>query len=244
MNHQEAKFILQAYRHNGADAKDPHFREALAQVERDPELASWLKDDQKLFHQARLGLSSVPIPPDLKANIMAGGRIIRPKTWWRRPAVLAAAAVLALLLTWAGFLPPRSQPNDYASFREAMSDYLDNKLTRLDEESKEVDILKNWLAGSHAPSQIELPSGLRRLPSIGCKVLDYHGNKVSLICFRDGGTLVHLFVMDQPDWQELPSVDHPQLTLGGSWNTAGWATGHQAYLLASKAPEYQLRRYL
>ena len=41
MTNERAKFVLGAYRPNGADAKDPMFAEALEQAKRDPNLAAW-----------------------------------------------------------------------------------------------------------------------------------------------------------------------------------------------------------
>ena len=39
MTNERAKFVLGAYRPNGADAKDPTFAEALEQAKHDPNLA-------------------------------------------------------------------------------------------------------------------------------------------------------------------------------------------------------------
>jgi len=44
MDNPTAKEILSLYRPNGADARDPLFREALDQCKRDPGLAAWLND--------------------------------------------------------------------------------------------------------------------------------------------------------------------------------------------------------
>ena len=40
ITNESAKFVLNAYRPNGADARDPIFRAALEQAARDPELGS------------------------------------------------------------------------------------------------------------------------------------------------------------------------------------------------------------
>ena len=244
MNSQEAKFILQAFRHNGADAREPHFQEALAQAERDPELSRWLQEDQKLFQLVHRSLRSIPIPPDLKANILAGGKIVRPRIWWRQRASLAVAAGLALLLVWGGFWINRPSEGKQALFRAEMGVFLDLHLKSLDQESSDVQTLQTWLAGRDAPTQFALPAGLQGVPSLGCKVLQYQGAKVSLVCFRDGATLLHLFVMERPDWEELGSADNPWLARDGSWNTAGWIEGHHAFLLASQAPAETLKKYL
>ena len=75
MNNQEAKFILSAYRPSGEDAARKQFAEALKQVSRDPALANWLAD-QRAFDQANSdALCSIPVPADLRGNILAGVKI-------------------------------------------------------------------------------------------------------------------------------------------------------------------------
>jgi hypothetical protein len=48
MDNEEAKFILRAYRPNGADAGDAKFCAALEQAKRDPELARWFERELAL----------------------------------------------------------------------------------------------------------------------------------------------------------------------------------------------------
>src|SRR5271155_1784240 len=99
MNNQEAKLILQAYRPGGRDALDPLFTEALEQARRDPELQKWFAEEQALDSQIQTKLqTAVQIPRDLKANLLALRRIIRPVPWWLQPMKLAAAAAVMLLL--------------------------------------------------------------------------------------------------------------------------------------------------
>ena len=46
ITNETAKFLLNAYRPNGADAQDPVFRDALEQAARDPELGAWFKEQR------------------------------------------------------------------------------------------------------------------------------------------------------------------------------------------------------
>ena len=90
MNNEEAKFILQGYRPNGADAGDAAFRAALEQVQRDPALGEWFARQQAFDAAVSAKLDAVPAPVGLREAILAGGRVTtsdRTQTsWWRSPA--------------------------------------------------------------------------------------------------------------------------------------------------------------
>ena len=93
MNNEEAKLILQAYRPGGPDASDPLFAEALEHARRDPELQKWFAEQQTLDSLIQSKLRpAVAVPRDLKTNLLALRKIIRPVPWWFQPMKLAAAA--------------------------------------------------------------------------------------------------------------------------------------------------------
>ena len=48
MDKEQARFILQSFRPDGADAKDPDFAEALAVAAEDRELGDWLAAERAL----------------------------------------------------------------------------------------------------------------------------------------------------------------------------------------------------
>ena len=62
ITNESAKFVLNAYRPNGADAQDPVFRDALEQAARDPELAAWFKE-QRTFDSLIAGKLAEFEPP-------------------------------------------------------------------------------------------------------------------------------------------------------------------------------------
>jgi len=71
MDKEHAKFILQSYRPDGADAQDPHFAEALQLAAEDRGLGEWLANeraDDSIFVEA---LSTVDIPDGLRDEILA-----------------------------------------------------------------------------------------------------------------------------------------------------------------------------
>src|SRR5262245_58481826 len=98
MNRREAQQILMFYRPGAGDAQDPELTAALECVERDPELARWFEENCALHEAIRAKLKQIPIPAGLKEQIISERPADRVRVWWRQPAVLAAAALLAVLL--------------------------------------------------------------------------------------------------------------------------------------------------
>lgn len=69
MDNEQAKFILQSFRPDGADAKDPDFAEALALAAEDRELGEWLTIERARDSAFASALTDLPIPKDLRDAI-------------------------------------------------------------------------------------------------------------------------------------------------------------------------------
>ena len=101
MNTEEAKFILSAYRPNGADTADATFGDALRMAGGDPQLGGWF--ERSRAHDAAVAgkLRQVVPPAGLREAILAGARVSdtrrRSGFGWGWAAGLAAAAALASL---------------------------------------------------------------------------------------------------------------------------------------------------
>ncbi len=104
MNRAAAKFILGAYRPDGRDACHPQFREALAQVKADPELANWFAAEQAFDAGISAKLRAVSVPPDLRWQLLAGQKFSSRPRGWRRVRALGLAAALVVLLAIVGMM--------------------------------------------------------------------------------------------------------------------------------------------
>jgi len=71
MDKEQARFILQSFRPDGADAKDPDFAEALALATEDRELGDWLAAERAQDAAFAAALHLMAIPADLRENIIA-----------------------------------------------------------------------------------------------------------------------------------------------------------------------------
>ena len=69
MDKERAKFILQSFRPDGADAGDPNFAEALALATEDRELGEWLSKERARDAAFAAALGELTIPEDLREAI-------------------------------------------------------------------------------------------------------------------------------------------------------------------------------
>lgn len=272
MTTAEARALLSIYRPGIDDAADPRFAEALALAQRDPELAAWLAQEQATDAALREKLGSMPVPPDLKAKLLALDRVVTPEpNRWRQfwlPALAgaAAAAVITLLAVWACLrpattpstsprvvqetpaptpLPPGVQPETLDHYREEMVSFV-QVAPSLEYESRDVDKLRDYLRREQSPADMVVPTGLANLPSKGCRTLSFRGKPVALICFaRKNGQLVHLLAVDQSVVAPFPGTrENPVVRAEGAWITAAWMEGGLVYMIAVKGDEPLLDSYL
>jgi len=236
MNNEAARLILQAYRPGGQDADDPQFREALEQAQRDPELARWFAKEQELDSRISAKLkASVTPPAHLKSQLLAQRKIVRPVAWWRQPAwQLAAAACLALLVTLGVLWFKPAGQTQFAAYRSEMADFTAHKLDRLDLMSRDVPEVRRWLAQKESHGDLVIPTGLDGRPSLGCRLLDWKGHKVSLVCFdMENKQVAHLLVVDSAAFKDAPT-ESPVFNQVGDVATASWSRGGKTYVVASK----------
>jgi hypothetical protein len=247
MNNEEAKLILQAYRPGGQDANDPRFREALAQAQHDPELAGWFANETALDTRISTRLQSAITPPaHLKSQLLAQRKIIRPVAWWQQPAWLtatAAAVVLVAVLAVFSFKPVHAP--QFAAFEQTM---VRNSLQQTDHvkfASQDLAQIRDWLMARNVATNFDLPAALRDAPVHGCRVIDWHGQKVALLCFMPHGAgHVDLFVIDTTQFPDFTPSATAQFARNDGVTIVSWSRQGKTYLIASKTGEEQLRKIL
>lgn len=241
MNNEEAKLLLHAYRPGGRDAGAPRFREALDQAQRDPELARWFTNEQALDSRISAKLKAAITPPaHLKSQLLAQRNIIRPLAWWRQPPwKLAAAACVALLVTLAVFWFRPSGAGGFAGYRNQMAEFVGVKMDRLDLTTRDVAEARRWLAQRNPNGEFVVPAGLDGRPSVGCRLLEWKGRKVSLLCFElQNRQIAHLLVIDRGAFTDGPG-ESPAFNQVGEVATLSWSQGKSIYVLASKGGAVQ-----
>ena len=71
MDREQARFVLQSFRPDGADAGDPDFAEALKLALENRELGEWLASERAFDAEFAIALSSVDLPGNLREDIFA-----------------------------------------------------------------------------------------------------------------------------------------------------------------------------
>ena len=211
ITNESAKFVLNAYRPNGADAQDPVFHAALEQAARDPELAAWFKE-QRSFDLLIAGkLAEFQPPATLYSTIVAGIANRSPKRRFPIRPLLALAAVL--VLSGAILLPlyygGSSEIQVGRAISKSKSDHAQlGSGSKLDLVTADFSRTQEYLAEMKAPCIPFLPGSLLDLPTVGCKKLHWKGQEFSLTCFRlPSGELLHVFVIDEKAFRSINVAD-------------------------------------
>jgi hypothetical protein len=246
ITNESAKFVLHAYRPNGADARDPIFRAALEQAARDPELGTWLKE-QRAFDSLIAGkLAEFQPPATLYSTIMAGIANRSPKRRFTLKPLLALAAVLilsgAILLPF--YLENRSRSKLIEQFQMANLTMLSSApLPKLDLVTAEFSQTQEYLSEMKAPCIPFLPGSLLDLPTAGCKTLRWKGQELSLTCFRlPSGELLHVFVIDEKAFRSINIGDRFANVDG--WHFKCKRIAGMLLMFVSRAPMNEMKQFI
>ena len=242
MDKNEARSFLSVHR-PGENSSDERMAEAEKLAASDPELARWWKEDQELDRAIAGALAAAPVPSDLRARLISPS-VARPlrRTSWRRPALLAAAAIITLAAIFGFWRGPFGSNASLASYREEMVRFISPRPT-LGLETADLTRINEFLAKSGAPSQFEIPQPLLNLEPVGCQKFRFRGHDVALVCFRrEGGKILHLFVINRTALRGF-SVE-PQYASTGGWMTATWANGDYGYLLTVQGDQSTTEKYI
>lgn len=248
MNREEAQFILRAYRASGADAPDPQFTEALELARQDPELARWLAEEQALDAAAARALRALQPPPDLRAQLLAARKILRPTPWRRLPAWLAAAAAILLLL-WLGSVVRTRSPKAIAGNpldslrREAVRAALD-LVGHVEESGLDPGHMQRWLVEHRGETGYVLPRGLTEQRVIGCKVVNWQGHRLTLLCLKPNRDHIDIVVVNAADFPGLRLGLTPEFAEEAGLTTASWVQEGRLYVMAAGLSRDALARYL
>lgn len=265
MDNTEARALLGTYRPGVDDPTESRLAEALEMARRDPELARWLAQEQAADAAVSAKLREIVVPAGLKDELLALGNVVQvpQATWlpaWRSALAGAAAAALLTWLAALAFLHPRTSIREVAlppqvvpvkelasldDFRAEMISFV-RLAPPLDYESRDPDKLRDYLIREQAPSEMQIPAGLREMPGMGCRILSFRGHRVALTCFlRKNGQLLHLIVVDKNAMAAFEGTrEKPQEKPEGQWATAAWTEGNLTYVAAVKGDAELLRNYL
>lgn len=244
MDNQQVRETLALFRPGIDDPNDPLFAGALAQAQRDPELGRWFRRQQDVDTALRRKFTHLPVPAGLEQQITSERRIARPAASWERRALLAGAVAAVILAVVAGYLLRQPGPQNFAAFRATMAKLVSGEY-KMTLETRDQAAIRQFLAKNHSPADYVLTREMDKLPAEGCALINWHEQRVSLVCLDRGEDRdLFLFVIDRSALPDPPAGQTPQFIRVGSMATASWSSGNRAYMLATKGSENDLRKFL
>jgi hypothetical protein len=210
--------------------------------ENDLELQQFRKQSAEFNARVHEALAEIPIPSNLREQILAGRKIIPVRGWRRhRRRLLAMAAgfvVLGALSTL--WMRPSREDTSFAGFRSRMVAFALRQYS-MDIHTNQLAAVQNYLARTGAPAAFTLPAGLAARPVLGGGKLSWQGKPVGMVCFNaPNGKTLYLFVMD--------SVNAPGAATGleasaqKHLGTVTWHSEGRIFLIAGEAPLQELEK--
>ena len=252
MDSLQARQILALYRPDTTDAADPLMAEALDQVKRDPDLAAWFDQHCAVHRAIRARLKSVPVPANLKREIIVAradhprithlGRII-PLPPAAKILLAAAAVVVITAIAWFQF-NSRPAENTFAryadrvvrSVQRAGAPYMQMYATN------QSDVL-TYFKSKDRPADFSLSDSLKQLPAAGGSAITWNNHPVEMLCLKGNAGNLWVFVMDKNVLPDAPG-SKTQFRKIGNLMTASWSSGDKVYLLAAAGTDEDLKKYL
>jgi len=242
VNSQEAKRILALYRPGSAEAEEPELREALEQTRQDPRLRQWFEQYCAFQEAMRQKFRQLEVPPGLNDSILAKNKIVAPLVWWRRPAWLAAAAAIVILLGLSAFWPDQRQGDQFADYRARMVRTASRQY-RMDMLTNDHNPIRRFFATNGAPADYVLSKGLEPLSVTGAGLLRWADTRVSMVCFDRGDQqMLFLFVVNRAAVKSPPPAT-PQVRKVFDLQTLSWSQGSNVYILAGPEDPRMLQKY-
>lgn len=267
MNSQEARLILCACRPDGQDHEDPAMKKALDLAEDDAQLAAWFAREQTLDGVLSKKVCCVKVPEGLKAEILAGARVVKPVHFWYQVSTLtsaAAAVALAAVVVWNLEAPrPQNLPSfagggltgpagvaTLASFRgdvaSAFAEMQKAGFTpdlRTNSPAQANSYFQERVGVSMAVDAGKVVDQLGDARLFGCRIVDWRGHKVSMLCLNRGGEDAHLFVIHREALTNVDDIQPKMVEQKSGFPVAAWRDANNAYVLVGHKPTTDLKKF-
>lgn len=239
MNSPQAKFILQGYRPDGADAADERFAEALAHARQDMELGQWLAKSTAFDRAISGKLAEITPPAGLREAILAGGRLTaipdEPtgfKRWWRQPAWVTAAASIALIGVLSFTFWPQAGAGSATLGEFAVAD-----AKSLHGHAHHGKMVADFQAKLSLPTTaVGRLAGIdfAALRDTGCRTVRFQGREVLEFCFERNGAWFHCYIARREDFPTMAASLAPTLIEHGKATIASWSDALHLYVVVGQ----------
>jgi len=250
MNRHEAQLLLTACHPGGLDADDPAMRAALEVMHGDAELAQWFAEEQALDAALASKLASVPVPQSLQADILAGAHVSRRRSWWRSSLTWMAAAAAFVVIGIVSLQRQNSVPK-VATLGEYRSD-VGAAFAQLNANGFKpalgvgsmVEVAKYVSSQGSPLGNPQTPGGLNKVKPVACRVIEWRGQKVSIICVGREGLEAHVFVVDRKVINDSGDVDLKSVATASGYPVAAWEDAGHAYVMVGNTKTTDLTQLL
>lgn len=255
MNNEEAKFILHAYRPDGADAADPGFAEALAHARQDPAIARWFSAQRAFDRAVCAKLDAVTPPPGLRDAILAGAKFDQGNAanmdatakagrsrWPGLPTWIGVAASLGVLLAVGLALWPKQAEASPFLLEFALNDTL--RQAHHGQHGQEAVDFQALLSSTDTGLADGLTVDFERLRSLGCRVITFDDKPLLEVCFKREGVWFHAYVARVADFPHVAKKLRPTFRDESGASAVAWADAEHIYVVASKAGREALQRLI
>jgi len=233
------------------DSENADVRAALDLLRTDPELARWFAAEQALDAALAGKLAGIPVPPALKADILAGPRVSRRRSGWRNPLVWAAAAAVLVVLGVVAVPHPPAKIATVATLGEYRSD-VGAAFAQMNAHGFKPDLgvgsmaeVARFVSSQHSPlGNPAAPGGLARVKPVACRVIEWRGQKVSIICVGRSGLEAHVFVVDRKVIRDSGDVDLKSIARAAGYPVVAWEDAGHAYVMVGNTKTTDLTQLL
>lgn len=166
-------------------------------------------------------------------------------SWWGWKVLATVALVILLGVAAWLWRPPGSGLAPWQVEGIKVVEDVQASRTPLDHESPEPDKLVAWLQQRSAPVLATLPDALAARRAVGCKMWEWRGLRMAMICFDLGESKSAQLVSTwHGGLKGAPPLGHMIYGRSGEWSTATWSEGGLACLLLTDAGGAALRELL
>ncbi len=247
MTTEQAKEILLAYRPWTDDAQDPEIAAALTVMQSQPELQRWLEAHCERQLALRDKFRAIQAPEGLLQQILSERRV-QPDAAPRRRRVAIGALACGVMVVALAFIvqtlrPVSSEDLSFNGYRQRMVKTV-LRAYGMDFETNEMTQVRAFLGANRGLADFALTPGLTATPTVGCGVLRWQGQPVTMVCFRTGKPLppgsksdLFLFVVAAEDVDAGGVPQEKVFAQVSELVTASWREGGKIYLLAGFTEE-------
>lgn len=243
MNKSDIQRILSSASPTDLLGRDPEIQAALKQVQQDPELAAWWKQEQDFDDAFRRKFSQIEPPASLKATLLGIPHNTpdaepipfpppRSASWWRSSHWISLAASIVLILGLAVlFLKPKAleaEENDLIPLYNQLSENI-GRSDSWEIQSNNWRDIADYLNKHEAPAPDYIADKLPRNANLRATTDSWRGMRVSIIAIQSQDKLYLAII---PAKALPPSSQLHEKTLRHNHRGMNWhATANRDHIL-------------